>query len=86
MKKALPDKMFSDAEQSRLGVLRNWVLDNSVTEIAMSEKQFWNFVGLQPLAEKPWVSYMGRAISVADMPEGAQKSLGLFDKRGPGAI
>ncbi len=86
MKKVLPDKMFSDTEQSRLGTLRNWVLDNSVTEIAMSEKQFWNFVHLQPLAEKPWVSYMGRAISVSDMPETAQKTLGLFDKRGPGAI
>ena len=86
MKKALPDKMFADPDQCRLGLLRNWVLDNSVTEIGMNEKQFWNFVHLQPLAEKPWVSYMGRAISVSDMPEAAQKCLGLFDKRGPGVI
>jgi hypothetical protein len=41
---------------------------------------------VQPLAEKPWTTFMGRAISVPDMPEGSQKHLGLFDKRGPGQI
>ncbi len=51
MRKALPDKMFLD-DQSRLSLLRNWVLDNAVTEIEMSEKQFWNFAQLQPVVRK----------------------------------
>ena len=55
MRKSLPDIMFTNAEQSRLTVLRNRVLDNAVTEIAMKERQFWNLAGLQPLAEKPWM-------------------------------
>ena len=34
MRKALPDQMFSDADkQARLTILRNWVLENDVTEI-----------------------------------------------------
>ena len=86
MRKALPEKMFTDAEQARLSVLRNWVLDQDVTEIEMSERQFWNFVQLQPIAEKPWVTFMGRALSVPNMPEAAQKCLGIFDRRGPGVI
>jgi len=52
MRKALPEKMFSDPEQSRFVTLRAWVLDNEVTEIEMSERQFWNFALLQPIAEK----------------------------------
>ena len=86
MKKALPEKMFVDIEQTRLTTFRSWVLDQGVTEIQMSERQFWNFVHLQPVAEKPWVSFMGRPVNVPDMPEAAQKSLGLFDTRGPGCI
>ena len=43
MRKALPERMFSDPEQSRLVVLRNWILDLEVTEVEMSERQFWNF-------------------------------------------
>jgi hypothetical protein len=86
MKKALPDKMFSDAEQSRLSMLRNWVLDNDVTEIEMSERQFWNFAQLQPAAEKPWITFMGRQLRVPGMPLDAQKCLGVHDPRGPGAI
>ena len=77
MKKALPEKMFVDAGQSRLSMLRNWVLDNAVTEIEMNEKQFWNFAQLQPAAEKPWITFMGRAIRVSDMPEAARLSLGF---------
>jgi hypothetical protein len=77
MRKALPDKMFVDTEQSRLSTLRNWVLDNQVTEIEMNERQFWNFAHLQPVAEKPWVSYMGRQIVVPNMPQDAQKCLGI---------
>jgi hypothetical protein len=86
MRKSLPDIMFTNAEQSRLTVLRNRVLDNAVTEIAMKERQFWNLAGLQPLAEKPWTTFMGRPIFVSDMPINAQKCLGVFDKQGPGAI
>ncbi len=86
MRKALPEKMFADVEQSRLTTLRSWVLDHEVTEIEMNERQFWNFAQLQPVAEKPWVTFMGRPVSVPNMPEGAQKYLGIFDKRGPGAI
>ena len=86
MKKTLPDTMFMDPERSRLSVLRNWVLDNEVTEIEMREQQFWNFAQLQPIAEKPWVTFMGRMISVPDMPIEAQKQLGVFDKRIAGAI
>jgi hypothetical protein len=86
MRKPLPEKMFSDAEQSRLTQLRAWVLDQQVTEIEMSERQFWNFAGLQPLAEKPWVTFMGRPLLVPNMPETAQRCLGIYDKRLPGVI
>jgi hypothetical protein len=86
MRKPLPDKMFTDPDSSRLTMLRSWVLDHSVTEIDMSERQFWNFAALQPVAEKPWISFMGRLINVPDMPEGAQKKLGIFNKNSPGMI
>ena len=52
----------------------------------MNERQFWNFALLQPVAEKPWVTFMGRALRVPDMPEDAQKRLGIYDQTGPGAI
>lgn len=86
MKKSIPDSMFTNREQVRLTTLHNWVLDYGVTEIVMTERQFWNFVTVQPLAEKPWASFMGRSISVPDMPEASQKHLGLFDRRGLGQI
>ena len=86
MKKSIPDTMFSDREQIRLSALNNWVLDHGVTEIVMTERQFWKFVTVQPLAEKPWTTFMGRTIRVPDMPEASQKHLGLFDKQGPGQI
>jgi hypothetical protein len=81
MRKNLPETMFSDPERSRLTMLRTWVLDNGVSEIEMSEKQFWNFAQLLPPAEKPWTTFMGRIIHVPDMPVVAQKNLGIFDKR-----
>ncbi len=83
MRKAIPEKMFNEPEQARLTQLRSWVLDNDITEIEMSERQFWNFAQLQPPAEKPWITFMGRPIAVSNMPEAAQKCLGIFDK-GPG--
>ena len=86
MRKALPEKMFTDPDQSRLSSLRVWVLDQKVTEIEMSEAQFWNFALLQPPSEKPWITFMGRPILVPSMPEGPQRNLGLFDKRSPGTI
>ena len=87
MRKALPEQMFSETDQQpRLTALRNWVLENKVTEIEMNERQFWNFALLQPIAEKPWVTFMGRALFVPSMPEDAQKRLGIYDKTGPGAI
>ncbi len=86
MRIAVPDAMFSDAERSRLSMLRTWVLDNKVTEIEMNETQFWNFAQLQPPAEKPWATFMGRVICVPDMPIDAQKHLGIFDRRTLGAI
>jgi hypothetical protein len=85
MKKALPEKMFVN-DQSRLGSLRAWVLDEGVTEIEMNERQFWNFAALQPAAEKPWVTFMGRQLRVPNMPEDAQKCLGIYDPQRPGAI
>lgn len=79
--------MFADNDQQpRITTLRNWVLDHDVTEIEMNERQFWNFVQLQPVAEKPWITFMGRALRVPAMPEDAQKCLGIYDKTGPGAI
>ena len=79
--------MFTDSDQQpRLTTLRNWVLEHEVTEIEMNERQFWNFALLQPVAEKPWVTFMGRALRVPKMPEDAQKRLGIYDKGGPGAI
>lgn len=86
MRRVLPERMFHDAEQARLSVLRAWVLDHEVTEIEMNERQFWNFAQLQPAAEKPWVTFMGRQIFVPNMPESAQKNLGVYDKRSPGSI
>jgi hypothetical protein len=86
MRKALPEKMFGESEQPRLTMLRNWVLDHQVTEIEMNERQFWKFAELQPVAEKPWTSFMGRPVRVPGMPEEAQKHLGIYDKRTPGAI
>lgn len=86
VRKALPDKMFSDPEQSRLTTLRSWVLDNDVTEIEMNERQFWNFAQLQPLAEKPWATFMGCPLYVPNMPEDVQRCLGIEDKRRAGAI
>ena len=53
MRKSLPALMFVNAEESRLSMLRNWVLENVVTEISMTERQFWNLASLQPVAEKP---------------------------------
>jgi hypothetical protein len=86
MRKSIPEAMFANAEQSRLSTLRNWVLDNEVTQIAMKERQFWVLAGLQPPAEKPWTTFMGRPIFVPDMPADAQKCLGIFDKDSPGNI
>ncbi len=86
MKKSIPDSMFTNREQTRLSALQNWVLEHGVTEIVMTERQFWKFVTVQPLAEKPWTSFMGRSINVPDMPEGSQRHLGLFDKQSPGHI
>jgi hypothetical protein len=86
MRKAVPGGMFVDPENARLGQLRSWVLDNQVTEITMAERQFWTFAALQPVAEKPWTTYMGRPIYVPDMPEAAQKCLGLVDRSGQGVI
>jgi hypothetical protein len=86
MRKSLPELMFTSPEQSRLTMLRDWVLNNEVTQIAMTERQFWNLSGLQPLAEKPWTTFMGRPIFVSDMPVDAQKCLGVFDKQAPGTI
>jgi hypothetical protein len=86
MKKSLPDMMFVDREPVRLSRLNDWVLDHGVTEIVMTERQFWKFVTVQPLSEKPWTTFMGRVISVPDMPETSQRRLGLFDKQGPGQI
>jgi hypothetical protein len=86
VRKILPDTMFTNPEQSRLTMLRSWVLDHEVSEIEMTERQFWNFAQLQPVAEKPWTTFMGRVLYVPDMPIEAQKQLGIFDKRNPGAI
>jgi hypothetical protein len=81
VRKTIPPLMFVSTEQSRLATLRNWVLENAVTEISMNERQFWNLAGLQPVAEKPWTTFMGRPIFVPDMPVAAQKCLGIFDMR-----
>ena len=86
MKKSIPDTMFAERDQVRLSTLQSWILDHGVTEIVMTERQFWKFVSVQPVAEKPWATFMGRVISVPDMPEASQKHLGLFDKRLPGQI
>ena len=85
MIRALPEEMFVDPEQTRLGILRSWILDNAVTEISMNERQFWNFAHLQPSAEKPWTTFMGRQIVVRDMPSEIQKRLGFPGER-QGAI
>jgi hypothetical protein len=85
MRKALPDTMLNGKDQPRLSMVSNWVLDHQVTEIVMNERQFWNFVQLQPIAEKPWMTFMGRRLRVPAMPESAQKTLGIFDETVPEA-
>jgi hypothetical protein len=86
MRKAIPETMFAGREPPRLSALQSWVLENSVTEIEMNERQFWSFASIQPVAEKPWTTFMGRLLHVSDMPMESQKRLGLFDKRAAGAI
>jgi hypothetical protein len=86
MRKTIPATMFAARDQARLALLQDWVLHNGVTEIEMTERQFWNFVSVQPIAEKPWTTYMGRMLHVSDMPIESQKCLGLFDRRTPGTI
>jgi hypothetical protein len=87
MRKALPDTMLTEIDQQpRLTTLRNWVLDHKVTEIEMSERQFWNFALLQPVAVKPWVTFMGRQMRVPKMPVDAQKCLGIDDKTNPAVV
>jgi hypothetical protein len=51
--------VFAGKETARLSVLQQWVLEQGVTEIEMNERQFWNFVSVQPIAERPWTTYMG---------------------------
>src|SRR5437763_1007082 len=51
MRKSLPETMFTDPEQGRPGILRTWVLDNNVIGIELKERQYWNFVHLQPPAQ-----------------------------------
>lgn len=80
MRKALPDTMLNGKDQPRLSMVSNWVLEQQVTEIEMTERQFWNFVQLQPIAEKPWTTFMGRNLRVPNMPESAQKTLGIFQE------
>ena len=80
MRKAVPVSMFGENDQSRMTTLRNWVLDHQVTEIEMSERQFWKFAEFQPVTEQPWTTFMGRALRVPAMPEAAQINLGIYDK------
>ena len=86
MKKALPTGMLAEADQARLSVVRNWVLEQHVTEIEMTERQFWIFAQLQPAAEKHWTTFMGRALRVPEMPNNVQICLGISDEASPGAI
>jgi hypothetical protein len=86
MRKTLPTGMLGDSDQARLTVVRNWVLEQHVTEIEMTERQFWIFAQLQPAAEKPWTTFMGRPLRVPEMPNNAQIFLGISDKTSPGAI
>ena len=77
MRKSVPDSLFTDRDQVRLSALSNWVLDYGVTEIVMTEKQFWKFVTAQPLAEKPKArkARAGRSVSArpASRPEREQR-------------
>ena len=78
--------MLGDVAQARLSVVRNWVLEQRVTEIEMTERQFWVFAQLQPPAEKPWTTFMGRPLRVPEMPNNAQICLGISDGTAPGAV
>jgi hypothetical protein len=55
MKKALPEKMFGETDQPRLTTLRNWVLENEVTET-------YTIVGF---AGARWISRMSPWCTVA---------------------
>ena len=83
MRKTIPPTMFLARDQSRLSMLQDWVLQHEVTEIEMNERQFWNFVSAQPVAEKPWTTFMGRVLHVSDMPVESQKCLGALRQANP---
>jgi hypothetical protein len=80
VRKTIPETMFTGREQARLSVLQNWVLENSVTEIEMNERQFWGFVSLQRVAEKPWTTFMGVCSMSATCPR-SHRSVSGFSTR-----
>jgi hypothetical protein len=47
---------------------------------------FQILVGTRRGVGEPWVTFMGRPVSVPNMPESAQKCLGIFDMTKPGVI
>jgi hypothetical protein len=83
MRKALPETMFTGREQPRLSAFQNWVLENAVTEIEMSERQFWSFVSVQPLAEKPWTTYMGRLLHMSTCRKSRKSGLDSLTRERP---
>ena len=76
MRKALPDKMFLDG-QSRLSLLAQLGARQRRHRDRHEREAVWNFAQLQPVSEKPWITFMGRTIRVTDMPEAARLSLGF---------
>ncbi len=83
MKKSIPDTMFTDREQIRLSQLQNWILDHGVTEIVMTERQFWKFASVQPVAEKPWDDTSWAARSASRICRKAARSTGLVTSGSP---
>ena len=78
MRIALPEKMFTDAEQSRLSTLR-LTLPNHTAQSAGSLPRLRSLFRASG-------GDMGRVLRVPNMPEIAQKQLGICDNRQPGAI
>jgi len=69
-----------------MSVLRDWVLNQGVTEIEMNERQFWNFAAFQPLSEKPWVTFMGRPLRGLTCPKTRRSALAFTNPQRVGAM
>ena len=70
--------MFADIVQARIAVLRNWLLEHDVTEIALSQRRS-GFCAPSAECREALRHFPGRQLRVPKMPEDALKCLGIYD-------